>query len=387
MIPKKILILSFEFPPCTGGVARYAYEMALEASKTFQSVTFWTAGYEGDQQFDAAQSFKVVRFSKGTYTTKKIPFLLARILLCKFQKFDLIHAVDWPNIIALAWLNKFSYTPFIATVHGTEIPGLKNSKVAKILGLKEPFAKACRVTTNSHFTKGLLTRYFPSIDHKRIQVTHLGVNTKQFNRQSLQEVEQVRKKWQLPDNHTIFSTVARVDKRKGHQFALEAISQLDPDIQKKISYIIVGKSESNEYLETLKELAARTHARIIFAGELSDEQVKEVYTITDIFCMPGINDGVKVEGFGLSYLEAALYEIPSIASNLHAVPEVILNEETGLLVPQKDCTALSKAMKKLVSDPDYTKKLGQNARRHAESFTWEKCANLTYGNIDSANYR
>ena len=381
---RKILILSFEFPPCTGGVARYAYEMALEAVKSNCSVTVWTANYgKKHSSFDKELPFKVVRCTTGQYNSKDIPWLLGRILFCRLKEFDLIHAVDWPNIIALSWRNKFLYTPFIATVHGTEIPGLKQSKFARYLWIENPFTHACKVTTNSNFTKRLLIKYFPDIEQDRIQVTHLGVNKDRFRPKSIETTKHVRKQWNIPNENVIITTIARIDKRKGHKIILDALMQTTVEIQRKISYVIVGKAGDNSYLNILRKAARQLESQVIFTGEVSDEEVKEVYTLADIFCMPGVCDGVKVEGFGLSYLEAALYGTPSIGSKLHAVPEVVLDGKTGLLVPPGDEIALVKALEKLIMEPDYLRALGCQAKKHAESFTWERCAGLTYGNLAS----
>ena len=77
----------------------------------------------------------------------------------------------------------------------------------------------------------------------------------------------------------------------------------------------------------------------------------------------------SVEGFGISYLEAAFYGIPSIASNVGGTPEAVLHNKTGLII--SDISELDSILKNILSDNEILKKLGQNAKTRAEKyFLW-----------------
>jgi glycosyltransferase involved in cell wall biosynthesis len=81
----------------------------------------------------------------------------------------------------------------------------------------------------------------------------------------------------------------------------------------------------------------------------------------DLFVMPTRN-----EAFGLVYQEAAAAGLPAIGSRLNAVPEIIEDEVTGLLVPPGDVAALASALDRLISAPELRERLGRAARRRIE---------------------
>ena len=77
----------------------------------------------------------------------------------------------------------------------------------------------------------------------------------------------------------------------------------------------------------------------------------------------------SVEGFGISYLEAAFFEIPSVASNVGGAPEAVLHEKTGIILEKHE--DLFDVLKKLLSNKEKIKKLGENAKNRAiAEFTW-----------------
>jgi len=82
-----------------------------------------------------------------------------------------------------------------------------------------------------------------------------------------------------------------------------------------------------------------------------------------------------VEGFGSFYLEAAACGVPSVAGAVGGPPEAVLHDETGLVVPARDSSAVAEAVICLLADPKRRAKLGQAARRRAlEHFSWDRAA-------------
>ena len=87
--------------------------------------------------------------------------------------------------------------------------------------------------------------------------------------------------------------------------------------------------------------------------------------------MPTTDESTErsVEGFGISYLEAAFYGIPSIASNVGGTPEAVLHNNTGIII--SNVAELDSVLKNILSDNNNLKKLGQNAKIRAEkNFLW-----------------
>ena len=86
----------------------------------------------------------------------------------------------------------------------------------------------------------------------------------------------------------------------------------------------------------------------------------------------------KVEGFGLVYLEAAAQSLPSIASPMGGVPEVVIQNKTGCLIEEHTPQAVAKTIQHLLANPEKVKTFGENALEWAKTFTWEACARNTY---------
>ena len=97
----KIALLTSEFPPFNGGVGTYALELAVAASAAGHSVTVLAPDYGGEQsQFDAAQRFSTRRFPGGVASASGLwTRIKATRNLLRGEKFDIVHAVDWPFFI------------------------------------------------------------------------------------------------------------------------------------------------------------------------------------------------------------------------------------------------------------------------------------------------
>jgi glycosyltransferase involved in cell wall biosynthesis len=89
---------------------------------------------------------------------------------------------------------------------------------------------------------------------------------------------------------------------------------------------------------------------------------REIYPQTDVYLLPSL-----AEGYGMSMVEAMSFGVPAIASNISALPELVREGETGLLVPPDDPEALFEAMKTLMEDRDLRRRMGQAARAAFEA--------------------
>ncbi len=377
---KKILMLTHEFPPFRGGIATYASRLAGAAHRLGHQVTVMAPDF-GRQLIRSDREdhpFEVIRYHSGPYSYRKmLPLLWRSCNFSEYGSYDLVHAVDAAYILSLAFLNRFKSVPFAATVYGTEILSMPSSRQARFLGLEDMFHAPAQLFTISSFTQDLLIRHCPRVSPERVRVTPLGVDQNWFGPAEL--APGVLCKLGIPESHRVILTVARLDERKGHRIMLEAVSRLDPEVKAELSYVIVGKKNNSAYEQELHRLAAACGAHVLFTDEVSDEMLHALYARACLFCMPGQPHPKKVEGFGLVYLEAAAQGLPSVATRTGGVPEVVIHGQTGLLTDPLDVTALTEALATLLTDEPLRKMTGERARRHAMAFTWERCAERTYG--------
>ena len=103
---------------------------------------------------------------------------------------------------------------------------------------------------------------------------------------------------------------------------------------------------------------------VTLLGDVSRERLAEEYVNASVFCLPSVQ-----EGFGIAFLEAMAAELPVVACRIAAVPEVVLEGATGLLVPPRDPGALADALERLIGDPAVARRLGQEGRRRALGFS------------------
>ena len=376
-------MLTYEFPPITGGIATYIAQLATAASKTGYRITVLAPGSAKDHSINDKKKypFTVIRFGAGDYSYRKILRLIWRTYVnAKPSKYDLIHAMDWPHTMALAFLNRFREIPFVATVYGTEILLVPNSRQIMYLGVDNMFAIPNHIFAISGFTKRLLLEKYSGIRPEDVTVTPPGVDFERYS--SSKSNFEIRRLYSIPEDNHIILTVSRLDERKGHRTVIKALSKLAPELKRRTTYIIAGAADDGAYVTGLKELGKESDVDMRFTGKVDHEDLPSLYAVSTLFCMPGEPYPEKIEGFGLVYLEASAAGLPCIASRIGGVPEAVVHEKTGILIEPGDSDALATAVTRMLNDRGFTAALAGEARNYASRFSWDRCARLTYGSID-----
>jgi len=151
---------------------------------------------------------------------------------------------------------------------------------------------------------------------------------------------------------------------KGLSVLLEALERLPGEWH----CVVVGEGSLRaSFLSQtmLKPYSGRVH----FVGAVTEEDLPRYYRAATIHCFPSTE---RAEAFGLVALEAAASGIPTIASDLPGVRGVVLNGETGMLVPPGDALALRKALEFLLVDEELRSRLALSARKRTEAeFAWD----------------
>ena len=134
--------------------------------------------------------------------------------------------------------------------------------------------------------------------------------------------------------------------------------------------VIVGDGVMRRELEELsRKYEVKGHVK--FVGFV-DENLKPLYyKAADVFCLPSI---ITSESFGIVNLEAMACGVPVVASKIGGIPDVVKNGKTGILVPPRDPKALAEAIICLLQDENVRRKMGRNARKKAENYSWKRIA-------------
>lgn len=164
-------------------------------------------------------------------------------------------------------------------------------------------------------------------------------------------------------------TVARMslaEQYKGHDVVIRALPELlrrFPDLR----YDIVGDGDARPGLQALAAQMGVAEA-VRFHGVVSESALQAHYAQSSLFIMPS-----RAEGFGFVFLEAMAHGLPVIGGNVDATPEVVIHDETGLLVDPTSLGQIADAVASLLADPEQRTRMGAAAqRRVAEQFSFSR---------------
>jgi glycosyltransferase involved in cell wall biosynthesis len=168
------------------------------------------------------------------------------------------------------------------------------------------------------------------------------------------------------NSKTKFLFVGRLEQQKGVMYLIKAADLLKN--KNDFEIIIVGEgSEADNLMKTTRELGLID--LVSFKGKVGEQKLIEYYLGCDAFVLPSL-----WEGMPLTLLEAAAAEMPIIVSNVGGIASLFTHRESALIIKPEDVEALASTMLKLMEDKELREKLGSNARRLVEKFSWESTA-------------
>ena len=304
---------------------------------------------------------KVIYLPFGTKLGYYLNVFALKKIISK-EKPDLINVHYASGYGTLGRLSGFNKK--LLNVWGSDVYDFPNeSKVKK--RIIEKNLKSYTAIASTSYCMAEETKKYLEDKSKEIFITPFGVDTKKFKNLNIEKNK----------NELVIGIVKTLTENYGIEYLIRAIKELENtlDIEnyKKIRLLIYGKGELKNKLEALtKEL--QIEDKVIFKGYISNEDVPKALNEMDIFVVPSIN-----ESFGVAAVEAMACEIPVIASSVGGLKEVIVDKETGYLVPKKDHKEIAKYLKKLILDKNLRTSLGENGRKRVlENYDWN--SNVDY---------
>ena len=348
------LIITKSFPPEVGGMQNLIWGLTNELSKNYMIKVF--ADYcENHKTFDDQVSFSIERVS-GIKLLRK--YRKAQLIneFIKKNKIEGMIADHWKSL-ELIKTNKKK----ICLIHSKEINHSKgtnlNKRVLNVLNNIE------LVVANSKFTKNLAIEL--GVDKDKIIVINPGVDpVQELDKKSQSKVENL-----LRQKTPRLITVSRFDKRKNHEkiiMALRNLKQIYPDIV----YICIGYGDEEENIKKLvKEL--NLEEQVMFFKDISNNLKNSLLAKSDVFVMPSIIYKKSVEGFGIGFIEAAQYGVPSIGGKDGGASDAIINGKTGLICDGNNLNDIYLSIDKLLKDDTYIE-FGKAAKDNSLNFHWDK---------------
>jgi len=348
------LIVTRAFPPELGGMQSLMWGLTKEMSKNFMIKVF--ADYqENHKEFDKKENFSIERVGGIKFLRKIRKAQLINEFL-KENKVQGIIADHWKSL-ELIKTDKKKY----CLIHGKEINHPKesslNKRVIKVLDNVE------KVIANSEYTKNLAINN--GVIKEKVKVINPGVNpAKELNKKSLEKVESL-----LKTKTPRLITVSRFDKRKNHEkviMALKNLKQIYPDIV----YICIGYGDEEENLKKLVE-ELNLGSQVMFFKDITDDLKNSLIAKSHIFVMPSIIHKKSVEGFGIAYVEAAQYGVPSLGGKDGGASDAIEHDKTGLICDGNNLDDIYSSLNSMIENKKYFE-LGRNAKEYVAKFQWEK---------------
>jgi glycosyltransferase involved in cell wall biosynthesis len=175
--------------------------------------------------------------------------------------------------------------------------------------------------------------------------------------------ERMRQELGLSEDRFVVLVMARLEKRKGHTYLIEALPQLPRHILNSVTVLIAGTGPEKDVLETQCAAMGLTD-QVRFLGQRDDRW--SLYEAADVIVLPSISH----EDMPIVILDAMAAGRPVVASSVAGIPEQVVDGLTGQLVPPGDPAALAGALAGVLGDPDRRAAMGKAARdRYEDNYT------------------
>lgn len=247
--------------------------------------------------------------------------------------------------------------PLIVSVWGSDVYWFPKRIFILKLVFKWILSKADIVLSTSEVMACETRKYCT----KNVIVTPFGIDLNVFKNE---EVESL-----FNPDVCVIGTIKTLDYQYGIEYLIRAfkiVVQRLPNLKMKL--LIIGEGP---YEDRLKQLAVDLNVQsdVIFYGSVPYSQVPKFHNMIDIFVALSIND---CESFGVSIIEAGACERPAVVSAVGGLEEVVVDGETGLIVPPMDAESAAKALIKLIENSKIKNMLGKNAReRVSRLYNWQ----------------
>lgn len=285
------------------------------------------------------------------------PISFIRLLhILKKEKPNMVHSYLFHADILGRIAAKMMRIPII-------ISSLRNENIGgrlqeRLLGMTDfcvdKVTAVSRNVADTHIFKGTTKK-------DKIRVIYNGF---ELNDERPRNISTLRRDMNIDDDTVLLLMIASLKKKKGHTFLFSALQMLK-EKGYKFKLLVVGSGKERKRLE--KEITdKRLEKQVILAGERAD--IFELMSISNIFILPSL-----WEGLPNALLETMASGLAVIATRVGGIPEVVKDEETGLLVGVRDSYALRDAIERMVKDPRLRMRLAENAKIHVrEKFDIKK---------------
>lgn len=372
------LLLSYDFPPIGGGIARLTGELAKRYPPG--SLLVSTGLVPGSEAVDPQFPNPIDRVGIRSTRLRTIQGLLvwshrvrrlARSFSPRFVWCGNLKPAGFPAL----WLRRRDGIPYGIIFHGSELLLLRHRlwrMPRKRVAAKMAIQHATVIAANSAWTRGLCVEIMREMgldpDAYDVRTVPLGTDPSHF-RPGI-DTAGVRARYGL-DHGRWLLTVARLTVHKGIDTGLKTLAALretHPDLR----YAVVGHGSQQAELEALANNLGIAD-RVRFLTGVPDVDLPAIYNCAELYLGLSRPEELLIEGFGISLTEASACGIPVIGGRAGGVPDAVRDGETGVLVDSSDTGAVVEVVRALLGDADLRQRLGRGGRKAVEEFfNWDR---------------
>ncbi len=357
---RSAVILTADYPPIEGGISTVAVNVAREMAASGWAVTVVAPFFPDMKTFDHTEPVSVVRFRGYVLgPLRVVPMAVAAWPL--IRRADVVLGINVSHGGLIAYVaHCLVRKPYVLFAYGYEFLKFRQRPLLQST-LRAVYARAQTVVAISRFTRDALVAF--GVDDSKVSTILPGASPPKPVADDI--IERIRLKYVLEDRRVILA-VGRLIPRKGHVTLIRAMPRILERVP-NACLIVVGRGPTmSECSRVACELGVREAIR--FPGYVADDEVAALYNICDVFALPtGGDEDEHVEGFGLVFSEAHAQGKPVVAGRAGGVTDAVLDGETGLLVEPGDEQATADAILRILDDPEFAHKLGENGRRRVET--------------------
>jgi glycosyltransferase involved in cell wall biosynthesis len=254
----------------------------------------------------------------------------------------------------------------VSTLHGWLGSSMKMNLYEKMDWFFDKFFVDKVITVSNAYQNKLIQMGIPS---RKIVSIPNTINLDDLN--SKCNAKDFRKQWNINPSHKVVGIIGRLAREKAHEIFIRSCAGVLKAFT-NVTFVIVGEGYR---LKELKDMvfALGLGKRIIFTGYQDD--IASVYHALDLVVLTSVTEGLPV-----SLLEAGSMRKPVVATDAGGVSEVIVNAQTGFVVPVNDTEAITDKILRILNDGSLAETFGRNGQRFVrENFSPEAVCNKTVG--------
>jgi len=395
----RVDILSKEYPPLVYGGAGVHVAELVRALRARGDIDARVRCFGGPREEAGTTGYAdPVQLASANQAIATLGVDLAMVDDCVGA--DLVHSHTWYANMAGHLASLLAGVPHVVSAHSLEpmrpwkAEQLGGGYAVSSWAERTAYEAAAAVIAVSAGMRLDVLNSYPSVDPAKVHVVHNGIDSQLWHRDSSDAaLEAVRRLGVDPGRPSVVF-VGRITRQKGLPYLLRAAAELPPEVQ---LVLCAGAPDTPQLLAEVEALIAglrQTREGVLWISEmLPRPEVLALLSAATVFACPSV-----YEPLGIVNLEAMACELAVVATATGGIPEVVVDGETGWLVPIEQVAGgsgvpvdsdrfvsdLARALNEAVGDPSRARRFGQAGRRRAvESFSWSSIGDQTMAVYDS----